>query len=171
VDQVPGGHKVGIENEDELPPRLLQPQGKGACLIAVSFRPPHVADVDSSFPPVCHPGPADFDGSVVRVIEELYLEKLSGIVQGRSRVHEAFHDLNLVVDGKLYGDPGKWTGPGAVLLASTPGEEEEADPVEREGYQETKSSTGRQQDEPSDPVWHAVPFSSPGASMVTLSLH
>ena len=110
------GHEIGVEDGDKFPGGALQPGAQRP-----GFEPPAV------FPPQ-HPDPAppaapeggalvhNGAGRVRRVVQDLDLQAVQGIVELRHGVYQPGRDLRLVVERELHGHHRQGLGQPARVL-------------------------------------------------------
>ena len=96
--------EVGVEDGDRLAPRGPQPGRQRAGLVAGPLGPVQPADGDPARGPAGHGRGRNPLRLVGRVVQDLDLQALRGVVQARRRVDETLDHVQLVVDGKLHGD-------------------------------------------------------------------
>jgi len=149
VEEVRGGHEVGVENEEEFAVGRLQAVLEGPRFVPRPSLPPDELDPHPLPAPPADPGPGPARGLVRRVVEHLNLQLGPGIAQAARGVHQASDHVLLVVDGKL--DRDLRQGPGPRRRKTTPAgaspQPEQIRPVEGEGQEEEEDAPGQGQDE------------------------
>jgi len=143
-------HEVRVEDQHELAGRAAQPGVEGARLVAGAVVAVQVVDVEALRAVVLHRAAGDGARLVGRVVEDLDLQQLLRVADGRHRGEQAVDDVHLVEDRQLDGDPwqprGQRAGQGFLVLVA------EVEPdhhvaVEAEDGQDHE----RQEVEPEDP--------------------
>ncbi|MDE2974995.1 MAG: hypothetical protein OXU64_09820 [Gemmatimonadota bacterium] len=114
-------------------------------------------DVDALPPPVPGAPPGEGGGLVGGVVENLDLEEVAGVGEAAGGVDEALDDVPLVVDGKLDGDFGLGgEGGGGRAAGRLPaGQEEQVDPVRREGKEEREDAAVEGDRDDAEEVGHS----------------
>ena len=97
-------NEIGVENENKLPFGLFKASSKGSCFETAARTAAHVINVVSSGGQApghleCFP-----TGLVSRIVKDLDLQAIAGIVDSAYRLEQAFYHVKLVVKGKLNGD-------------------------------------------------------------------
>ena len=104
AQEIPRRNEAGIEDCDEGRARQRQAVREGAGLEAVAGAAQHVGDADTALPPTCNAFVDDRERLVVRVVEDLHLEKITWPLQLAHRVEDALGYIPFVVDRYLHAD-------------------------------------------------------------------
>ena len=173
LEEVLGHDEVGVEDDDELTGRGLQPFVEGARLVAGAIGAVKVVDVEALALIALDEAPRERNRLVRRVVEDLDLEQVLRIADPADRFEQPLDDVELVEDGKLDGDPGKNLGQrkrtGAlvavpevevhhhVTVETQDGKDDEGEEVEAEdpGFQWTHDFAGTAP--PRDPTLYGSP--------------
>ena len=135
--------------------RRIEALGEGARLVAVAVGAVVDGDVDASPPPLAGPLPGEDGGVVGGIVEDLDLEKVAGMRKAAGSVDEALDDVPLVVDGELDRDAGVGGGVGDAVGRQPPGQEEQTDPVGREGKQQGQDGAVERHRDDAEDVGHS----------------
>ncbi len=111
LQQVARWHEVGIEDEHELAPRPRQAVGEGPRFVTGAASAPQVLDGDAARRVLRDARARQFHGFIVRVVQDLDLEPVAGIIEGADRINEPLYNAALVVDRQLHGDHRPRPGP------------------------------------------------------------
>ena len=151
------GDEVGVENENVVASRRVETRGEGAGLVAVADAAVEDGDVDALPPPLVGALPGQGGGLVGGVVEDLDLEKVAGVGDAAGGVDEALDDVPFVVGGELDGDAGvggEGAGLRPVAGRPPPRQEEQIDPVRREGKEEGQDAAVQGDGDDAEEVGH-----------------
>ena len=100
------GHEVGVEDRQVVTAGLRQRSREGAGLVARAIGPVDVADVEAAASELCDLAGGDLDRVVRAVVEDLYLQLVSGPVQRADGLEQPLDDEALVEERELDRDDG-----------------------------------------------------------------
>ena len=95
------GHEVRVEDRDEIPARTAEAVFEGSGFESGPIPAMDVVNVDAAVPVVPRTPFGHIRGVVGRVVKDLDLEPVAGIVQSAYGVDETFDDVQLVEHGEL----------------------------------------------------------------------
>jgi len=95
-------HEVGVEDADELTARSRQAGGQGARFEPGAVAAMNMLDVEAAAAQFGDGARHDIPGAVGGIVEHLDLQPLARIVDRRRRLDEAFGNVHLVEQRKLY---------------------------------------------------------------------
>ena len=101
------GQEVGIEDGHELAPRLAQPLGQGAGLVAGAVGTVQHLNVEALLAVAGRGALAEFGGAVGGIVEHLHLEAVVRVAHAGDVVDEPLGDKGLVVERQLDRDKGQ----------------------------------------------------------------
>ncbi len=101
LEDVGGGHEVGVEDQHELAPGDPEPLVEGAGLEAAAVCAVQVMDGETLGAIALHRPPRERACLVGRVVEHLDLEQLLRVADAAHRVQQPVHHVHLVEDGEL----------------------------------------------------------------------
>ena len=107
VEEVFFGDEVGIEDGDEVGFDVFHGVGEGAGFEALAVGSVEIGDVIVFFLPGFDVGLGEVCGDIGRVVEDLDLEEVFGVVELAGGVDDSFNDAGFVEHGELDGDAGK----------------------------------------------------------------
>jgi len=110
LQQTRRGHEIGVQDEDEVPGRFLQPGRQRACLVACANGTVDDADLDAPATPLPGAPLREGRGLIGGVVQYLDLQEPGRMPQPAGRVDQALHDMLLVEDGQLHGDASRRHG-------------------------------------------------------------
>ena len=101
AQEVPPDHEVGVEDGHEVAARALEAVGEGAGLEPAPVGPVKMDDVDSLLLVLADEPPRKGQGLVGRIVQDLYLQQVAGIVELAGGPDEPLRDVELVIDRQL----------------------------------------------------------------------